>query len=334
MAANVHIAQFLSRLNLTPERAAVLARSAGQVSLIVAGAYIVASFVSAYTMSGLMSSALAANHQRANQTVIAASVNLTSTDNYRDIEKSIRERNLFNSSGDFPEEKSSGGVREGTKTATFDINAACNKPTVNIELIGTIFLGGAESVATVQESGYSESDAYREGDIIVGNDQASVAKIERNRLIINNRGVKECLELASEMKGKEGAATFPDTGNGAPLSPMPKGAAVETGCILEEKYIHDELGPGFGTIIQKARLVPNTADNQMNGFKIFAIDQTSLYGKTGLQNGDVITQVNETSLKQPEQGFALLEAFSKEKEVRIHILRNGTQPMMLTCRIQ
>jgi hypothetical protein len=33
-----------------------------------------------------------------------------------------------------------------------------------------------------------------------------------------------------------------------------------------------ELGPGFGTIINAARLVPNTVDNQVNGFKIFAID--------------------------------------------------------------
>ena len=98
--------------------------------------------------------------------------------------------------------------------------------------------------------------------------------------------------------------------------------------------MQDELGPGFGTIIQKARLVPNTTDNQMNGFKIFAIDQASLLGKTGLQNGDVITQVNETSLKQPEQGFALYQAFQDEKEVRIHILRHGTTPMMITCRIK
>ena len=104
--------------------------------------------------------------------------------------------------------------------------------------------------------------------------------------------------------------------------------------MLEEKYVQDELGPGFGTIIQKARLVPNTADGQMNGFKIFAIDQASLLGKTGLQNGDIITQVNETSLKQPEQGFALYQAFQDEREVRIHILRRGTTPMMITCRIK
>jgi type II secretory pathway component PulC len=74
-------------------------------------------------------------------------------------------------------------------------------------------------------------------------------------------------------------------------------------------------------------------DNVMNGFKIFAIDSASLLGKTGLKNGDIITGVNDTSLKQPEQGFALYQAFQDEKEVRINIQRGGT-PMTITCRIK
>ena len=93
----------------------------------------------------------------------------------------------------------------------------------------------------------------------------------------------------------------------------------------------------LATIIQKARLVPNTQDNQMTGFKIFAIDQASLLGKTGLKNGDVITAVNDTSLKQPEQGFSLYQEGvpGDEKEITIQdILRGGTTPMTITCRIK
>jgi type II secretion system protein C len=214
------------------------------------------------------------------------------------------------------------------------------KPSVQVDLVGTIYMGeGGNSLATLMEQGYSEADIYREGDTIVGNDQAVIARIERNRVILNNNGVKECIELASEAK-KAGGSGFPEV---APSpgdtsgSPPPDAGPAPTGsgdCLLEEKYVQDELGPGFGTIIQKARLVPNTVDNQMNGFKIFAIDQGSLLGKAGLQNGDIITQVNDTSLKQPEQGFTLYQAFQDEREVRVHILRRGTTPMMITCRIK
>ncbi len=311
----------------------------GKGLLILALAYVSASGFSAFLVSGLMSKALAAMNRASRR---QGEANITSfsgsSSNYHDIQKGIKERNLFNKTGEYPDESMT-GVKAGRekKTSSFDINASCSKPTINVELLGTIFMNGGASIATMQEQGYGESDIYREGDFIVGNEAVQIAKIERNRVILNNSGVKECIELTVVSKKiLEGEGTtakaYASSQGGGSSGETP--TSVENSCMLEEKYVQDELGPGFGTIIQKARLVPNTADGQMNGFKIFAIDQASLLGKTGLQNGDIITQVNETSLKQPEQGFALYQAFQDEREVRIHILRRGTTPMMITCRIK
>lgn len=325
-------------LNLSRDRLQAITRVLGVVGLVLAVSYIGASFLSAYLMSGMMTKALAAYNRKSNVKVAAASLSFGATENYRDIEKAITDRNLFNSTGEFPDESSMEAKTGEKKASAFDINAPCVKPSINVELLGTIYLDGGSSVATLQEQGYSESDIYKEGDTIVGQD-AIVAKIERNRVILNNNGVKECLELASAAK-KGGGDGFPSAPGGttggpstAPAAAGDAPAAPGGDCVLEEKYVQDELGPGFGTIIQKARLVPNTTDNQMNGFKIFAIDQSSLLGKTGLKNGDIITQVNDVNLKQPEQGFALYQAFQDEREVRIHILRNNA-PMTITCRIK
>ena len=162
--------------------------------------------------------------------------------------------------------------------------------------------------------------------------------MERTRVILNNGGKKECLEKI--VKGPKGttsnfasAGGFSSSGSGS-SGGAPPPASTGKDCALEEKYVQDQLGPGFGTIIQKARLVPNTTDNQMNGFKIFAIDQSSLLAKIGLKNGDIITKVNDVSLKQPEQGFTLYQAFQDEREVLIHLLRKGKTPMNITCRIK
>lgn len=332
--------QIADRLNLSKEVVTRLVTWGVRVALVIGGAYVMASFVSAYLMSGMMTSALSALNRLSTKQVAVASINLSAQDNYRDIEKAIKDRNLFNSTGEFPDESNPDAKKDERKSGAFDINAPCTKPTFNAELVGTIFIDGGTSVATLQEQGYSESDIYKEGDAIVGNENAAIVKIERNRVIINNNGVKECLELASAAKGpkKDGFGSFPDPGTTSTPTPTPSAepapAASGGDCAFDEKYVQDELGPGFGTIIQKARLVPNTTDAQMNGFKIFAIDQSSLLGKTGLQNGDIITQVNETSLKQPEQGFTLYQAFQDEREVRIHILRRGTTPMTITCRIK
>ena len=330
--------RLIDTLQMSRDRIARLAHALVRAGLVLALSYVAAQTVSAYCMSGMMTQAVTAFNRMAGHQVRSASVSFAATENYRDIEKAVRDRNLFNSTGEFPDETDP-SARDEQHASSFDMNAACSKSTLNIALVGTIYMGeqATDSIATVQESGYSEADVYRVGDQIIGNEQASVAKIERNRVILNNNGVKECLELASNTKSKAAGSDFPSPSSSAappPADGQEPPAAGGHECNLDEKYVQDELGPGFGTIIQKARLVPNTTDNQMNGFKIFAIEKASLLGKTGLMNGDVITQVNEVSLKQPEQGFALYQAFQDEKEVRIHILRNGTTPMMITCRIR
>lgn len=331
--------RFSSLVNISREKLQATGKVAGAVLLVISGAYISASVANGYIMSGMMSQAMQTFNRMSTRKDAAANASFTIVNNYHGIEKAIKERNLFNSSGEFPVETSSDSKTE-TKKGDFNIDAPCNKPSVNVSLVGTIYMGeGATSIATLQESGYSESDVYKVGDVIVGHEQASVVKIERTKVIINNAGVKECLELAGYVQKQDSdgfPAVAPSSDSGIALtSGNAEGVPQGTGndCSFDENYVRDELGPGFSIIIQKARLVPNTTDNQMNGFKIFAIDQGSLLGKTGLQNGDIITQVNETSLKQPEQGFTLYQAFQDEREVRVHILRRGA-PMMITCRVK
>lgn len=324
--------RFLSLLNSNRLVVAKVMTWLQRVILLMAIAYVAASSMSAWFASLLVGSTMQRLVKTSTKPTTAA-LNFNSNYNYHPLVKVIKDRNLFNAEGKFPEETNTDTKSQEGNRPSFDINAACSKPTVNVELVGTIFTGSTGSLATLQEQGYSEADVYREGDLIIGNEQAAVVRIERNRVILNNKGKKECLELAISLKDKN----MNNIAINNDMSNTP--AAVEAGgagnnCVFDEKYVQSELGSGFGTIIQKARLVPNTTDNVMNGFKIFAIDSSSLLAKTGLQNGDIITQVNETSLKQPEQGFALYQALQDEKEVRIHILRQGTTPMTLVCRIK
>lgn len=252
--------------------------------------------------------------------------------NARDLQKVIKERNIFNSDGKFPEEKI--GSEGGGSLARFDINAPCVPTTLPLELLGTIYLGDRmKSLATVKDKSYTEADIYRVGDAIYGNDQALVAAVERQKIIINNNGTKECIDLAKEAPGM-GSDGFPSSGGGdfGGIPTGPSGAGSEI--TVEASYVEGELGPGFGKIVDAARLVPNTVDGGINGFKIFSIKGGTLFARIGLQNGDVITQVNETSMKQPEQGFSLYQAFQDEKEVRIQLLRGGTTPQNITVRIK
>lgn len=249
--------------------------------------------------------------------------------NYRDVKKAIIDRNLFNSEGQYPKEELERAAGSADGRPVFDINAPCQASTLNVELVGTIYLGSREkSLATVKEKGLSDADVYRVGDLIIGTEDAVIAAVDRNELIINNKGIKECLSLKSDLEKQ--------LESGEAVSGVPAGAGADQlpPVLVDGPYVESELGAGFGKIINAARLVPNLADSQMNGFKIFAIDPSSLFSKVGLQNGDIITQVNDVSLKNPDQGFALYEAFRNEREVRISVLRNGSTPQMITVRIK
>ncbi|MCY4381362.1 MAG: hypothetical protein OXC40_07350, partial [Proteobacteria bacterium] len=64
-----------------------------------------------------------------------------------------------------------------------------------------------------------------------------------------------------------------------------------------------------------------------------AIKPGTLFSRIGLQNNDIIHQVNSTSLKVVGEGFALYQALQDENEVVIGILRRD-QPKTIKVKIE
>ncbi len=303
--------------------------------VVVGGSYLMATIASALMMSTMMTSILSARARLGVRSDESASVDMErpAPTNMRDLTKTIKERNLFNSEGKFPDEKFGETVKGSG--AVFDINAPCRPTTLAIELLGTIYIGDRmKSIATVRDKTYSEADIYRVGDDIYGNEGATVAAVERQTLIINNNGVKECIELDKSNMNQANDG-FPSVGGGdfggTPTRPSGGGAEV----TLESSYVESELGPGSAKIIDAARFVPNTNENGggVNGFKVFAIKPGTIFTRIGIQNNDIITQVNDTSLSRADQGYSFYQALQDEKEVRLQILRGGT-PVNITVRIK
>lgn len=332
----MNLADFVAKYNINRDRLTSLSEAGIRLGSILFFGYVAATIMSALLISSVLKilTKPAVTMAKAER---SEGVFALSAPNYREIRKAITERNIFNSDGKFPDEKDPDPSKRGSSNA-FDINAPCQKPKMDLQLLGTIYLGNPlTSLATMKDKDYPDADIYRVGDAIIGNEQAVIAAVERQRVVINNAGTKECIELV--IKGPEGAGGSlpPESSSSSGLTgaPVGGGEALE-GCSnvsLEGSYVEQQMGQGFQNIITKARLVPNTTDGKVSGFKIFAIDQSSLFGKLCLQNNDVIVQVNDTSLQQPEQGFALFEAFQNEKDIRISITRNN-QPRTITVHIK
>jgi general secretion pathway protein C len=305
------------------------------ISVIVTGfvGYITASVITSASVFFMMNDSVLVAPNVGSRSSEAESFGATS--NHRELQKSIKDRNLFNSEGVFPEEADASDIA-AQRSMVFDENAACSKTSLNIELVGTIFLGAqGDSLATIMERGFTQADIYRKGDLIYGNDQAKIHRIEQKRVIINNSGKKECIELDADAAALTALAA-PKPASGIELGSQVEAAAGGcTSASLEEKFVTEQLGPGFDRILNgSARLIPHNQDGQMVGFKLISMDASSLFAKICLRSGDVITQVNDASMQQPDQGFALYQALQSERKIRISLLRNGTTPMTINVDIK
>ena len=250
--------------------------------------------------------------------------------NHTELRNVILARNLFNLDGKVPEESEVSA--SGSNSGVFDPNAACEKTTLPIALVGTIYMGSSSSSVILRETGYSEADIYKVSDKIVGFPNATIYAIERKSIILNNDGRKECIELAPDPNKKKSMSGGASLAGASKLDQPISGGSVS----LESSWVEKELGEGFSKVLQAARLVPNISpsDGKMNGFKIFAIAPGSIMTKIGLQNDDVITKVNDISMNQPDQGFAIYQAMQDEREITVHVLRNGKVPVTLNVKIK
>lgn len=283
--------------------------------LVVLASYIIAVSVNATLLPKMMKTFSAV--KSVNVAENGQSVAVKNLANYHEIRKAILDRNVFNQSGDFPKEESDESREK--KGGAFDMDAPCEKPSLKVKLLGVIAMDGRGSIATILEEGFLNSDVYNEGDYIIGSETAQIVAIQRSKVIINNAGRKECLELNLGEDKLRAAVTI-------------AGDEVST-VDLDYKYVKSELGEGFGKIIQSAHFVPNVVNNQVNGFKLFQIQPDTIFQKIGFKENDVITKVNNVVM-EAEQGFYFYQALNDEKQIRVNLLRNGVSPKTIVIRVK
>jgi len=83
------------------------------------------------------------------------------------------------------------------------------------------------------------------------------------------------------------------------------------------------LDKGKTLLANQVRVVPNFTDGQHDGFKVFAIRPGSLFVKIGLQNQDIIKQLNGIKLASVEDPTAALDLLKHSPVIFVDLLRKG-----------
>jgi general secretion pathway protein C len=205
-------------------------------------------------------------------------------------------------------------------------NAEPAKSTIQATLMGTV--AGARKYAFAIVQAQAKTEVVRIGEKIAG--QAEVLEIERGRITIMNNGRKEELTMYEDKElARNTPAALPALDGAAPPPPpVPGQENVEVRPQGENRYEIDkgqfeQMTSNLGPLLTQARVVPHFENGVIDGYKIFAIKPDSLYQKIGLENGDVIQNINGIQVDSPEKALQMFQSLRTERTFTINLSRNN-----------
>jgi general secretion pathway protein C len=195
------------------------------------------------------------------------------------------------------------------------------KTKLPLRLLGTAAATADErSRAAIEDEKTRKHIVVAVGDTIEGHGRVRVAAIERTRVILDNAGRSEELLLHEDQASPiKRASNRP--------RPTRRRAAANPRVRDRLEKLAGQDGSGISKLLSQARISPQyDADGggQVIGMKVEAIKSGSLFETAGLQNGDVITEVNGIVIDRQEATPAVLEELLNAETIEIAAERGGT----------
>lgn len=204
----------------------------------------------------------------------------------------IAERNLFATTLKALPDKSASSALPSEEYTDFDLK-------------GTIAVDARTGYAIVEEKGKGKQKLYRIGEMI---GSARLVRVTRNTAVLQSGG-RELM-----MKIKEAADA-----SAAGRSAVPSGGRS---IAVSREEVTQSLGD-LKSIMSQAVVRPYMMDGAQQGFVISNIVPGSLYARLGLQNGDVIVEVNNSRLEGADDVLQLVDVMQSGGSVTVGLLRNG-----------
>lgn len=193
------------------------------------------------------------------------------------------------------------------------------KSDVPLSLVGT-FLDSGQPFAIIQDDKKKIQDIFTVNDEIF--EVAKVVKIHADNVEINRDGKIELLVL--DQGGDTGAVSGSGDGGSA--------SAESTNVNVDAQELDDALA-NLPLLLTQARAVPYFKDGKSLGLRLFAIKTGSLFEKIGLKNGDILKDINGSSMSDITQAVKLFERLKEEKNISL-TLERGKRDIVLNYNIR
>jgi len=198
----------------------------------------------------------------------------------------------------------------------------------NLQLIGISLRSGKSRYCILRDRAKNKEDLFSLGDTVFDTN-AIVSRIVaisgRQQVTIKLGNESAVLEYQQDEPAKTASPSQ------AP-KPMAKAEPVRT---AESRYSSDGTNfyitseevdthlNNFAQLLNQARMVPFFKKGQHQGYQVKAIDKGSLYEKLGLQNNDIIEEINGEPLDSMEKVMGLFKKLRNERAFTVKINRKG-----------
>ena len=95
----------------------------------------------------------------------------------------------------------------------------------------------------------------------------------------------------------------------------------DTKFVVDQAEIDNALA-NLDRLFTEVRAVPNFVGGKPSGLKLLYMTPTSLFGKLGMQKGDVIERINGVEI-DIKKGLEIFNQLKGEKKITIDVERNG-----------
>jgi general secretion pathway protein C len=243
----------------------------------------------------------------------------------------ILKRNIFNSEGAATDEAA---PAEDGKPLTTEVV----KSDLPVKLLGTIYGGDPLSgIALVENTQKKTTNSFLVGDALTK--EATVKEVHKERIIIDRSGRLEYIEverqeLARSRRKKKGggSATPSPAATIAPIATEPPPSTFreegferdKTNIQMTSAYKNKLLSTDITKVLQDAKASPHMVDGELRGFVLTRIRKDSIYEKAGLQNDDIVEEINGVPLTDTSQAIKLLQSLKNENEIDVRVNRAGS----------
>ncbi len=206
----------------------------------------------------------------------------------------ITERNLFLSTLKAVSDKQSEGelFDSGQKITDF-------------ELKGTVACNSSFGFIFIEERDSHKQKLYRLGDKI---GSAKLIKITRNTATLSSGGQDIILKIKATLEGS--------------LLPNLPDSAASRSINLSKKMVNERL-TDLKSIMNNAVVRPFFNEGVQEGYIISNIAPNSLYEKMGLQNGDIIIDVNNRHIQSADDLLQTVTLMQSGSSIDLNVKRNG-----------